>query len=181
MRSGVRTFSALVLAACLSLGSAPARAANGWELFTHPDLGFSLRYPAGWVATPLSQKDIPLVVVGPPAAGVPEVHLGVAVFVVRAPANVTADDLVAAADRQLREELGKYRVLRIDRTKLGGTPAVVIYLIGRGHEEELYGLVLFTIIKSRLYAVIGFTALNSTQLADETRLLQSILVTFRPR
>ncbi len=107
--------------------------------------------------------------------------MGVAVLTGSAPPKTKPEDLVAALDAPLRDQVGDFRLLRIDRTTLQGVPTVLIYVAGRSRSNDIYGLILFTIVKPRLYGLIGVTALHSTQLAAETRLLQTILLTFRAK
>ncbi len=163
---------------CLLLGSALAGAESDWEIFRHPDLGFSLSYPSGWVATPGDVEKLPLVIViGPQAAGVPDVKMAVIVLGLPAPAYVTAETLVSAFDRPMEQQFGKIEVLRVDRTRVDGVPIAVVYFTAR--DKGQYGVGLFTITRTRLYAVVGATALSSTNLAEEALLLQRILLTFR--
>jgi hypothetical protein len=107
--------------------------------------------------------------------------MGVMVMSVRAPSNLTAGHLLGTADEPLREQVGDYRILRVDRTKLNGVPAELAYATAHTRGKAVYVIILLTVTNHRLYSVAGLTALGSTQLAEETRQLQAILVTFRPR
>ncbi len=179
MHRRARGLWAFVFVACILFKSIPAAAAADWELFTHPTMGFSIRYPSGWETMTADQKSLQMVLLAPARTG-SDAHMGVAIAAVRAPANATIDDMLAAADKPLRQEIGKFRILRIDRTTLGSASAMIMYMVGHAREVDLYSMILLTIVQPRLYVVMGFAELNSPQLAEETRLLQSILVTFRP-
>ena len=176
-----RSLYAITLAVILALSAVPVRAQTTWERFTHPTVGFSLSYPTGWVPTPMSHPSLHLILVGPSAAGAPDIPMGVMVMSVRAPSNLTAGQLLGTADEPLRDQVGDYHLLRVDRTKLNGIPAELAYATAHTKGKAIYVMVLLIVVNHRVYSVAGLTALDSTQLAEETRQLQAILVTFRAR
>jgi len=60
--------------------------------------------------------------------------------------------------------------------------AVVRYYTWKRNDGvELYQMQLVTVAGSRGYVVTGTTTTASTRLADEAKLLVSILLTFRPK
>ena len=168
----------IALVVILALSVVPARAQSDWERFTHPTVGFSLSYPPGWVPQTASNPNLHLILIGPSAARVPDFPMGVIVISVPAPPNATAERVFDGAE-PLREQVGNARILRVDRTKLNGISAAVIYATSYVRGTDLYIMVLLTIAKSRGYMVVGVTALDSSQLAAETRQLQAILASFR--
>jgi len=182
MHSWTRGALFAILSIILLLTVSSTSAQTQWEQFTHPTMGFSLSFPDGWTTHTSNNPSIPLILSGPSSAGVPEVPLVIAVISAPAPPNAKPEHLLAASDESLRKEAGDYHVLRVDRTMLQGRPTVVIYLTGKSNGgRDIYGLSLFTIVKPRLWVVVGLTSLHSPELASETQLLQSILVTFRPK
>ncbi len=72
----------VALVVILALYVTPAQGQSDWKQFTHPDLGFSVNYPPGWVPRIVNDPDdlqLRLVLIGPPAARVPPVELAVSV------------------------------------------------------------------------------------------------------
>lgn len=175
---------AIALMVILALSVTPAEAQGDWVQFTHPTRGFSISYPPAWVPQIGNKPHLDLALFGPSAARAPAFEM--AVFVISVPTlpTVTADDLVSDvfgdAVNPLREHVADYRLMRVDHTKLNGTPAVVGYATAQKGADPVYVMILVVATNSRGYAVAGITALDSTQLAAETRQLQAILASFRP-
>lgn len=175
----------IALVVILALTVVPAQAQSDWERYTHPTMGFSVSYPPGWVAHTNPYHDpalapLHVVIVGPLAAGVPNFQMGVVVISVPVPPNTTAEHVFDGADQPLREQVGDARVLRVDHTKLNGIPASVLYATSYARRTPIYVMTLLVAANSRGYVVAGVTALDSTELAAETRQLQTILASFRP-
>jgi hypothetical protein len=110
--------------------------------------------------------------------------MAVAVISSPTPPNITAEDLlghvISDAEKPLREQVGDYNFMRVDRTKLNGIPALVAYATSYKGQTAVYVMVLVTAANSRGYEVAGVTALDSQQLPAETQQLQTILASFRP-
>jgi hypothetical protein len=183
----------VALVVILALYVTPAQGQSDWKQFTHPDLGFSVNYPPGWVPRIVNDPDdlqLRLVLIGPPAARVPPVELAVSVSTNLTSPTETAEDLFAEIFGDVSKPVGNARVLRVDRTRLSGIPAIIVYATSitkstpyatsypRG--SAIYVMVLLVAAKSRAYVVSTITALDSTQLAAEIQLLQAILGSFRP-
>jgi hypothetical protein len=165
----------LVLAA-----SGAAHAATGWTTFAHPRLGFSLSYPPGWEVA-RGATGVVLLVVGPPPAGVAGLRMNVSVTHEEVPPGMTVEHYDAQNESGMGMLFTGYRRLRTDRTQLGTHPAVLRYYTWtRGDGVELYQMQLATITGTRGYVVTATTAAASRRLAEETRLLVTILLTFRP-
>lgn len=180
MRAWMQGVLVVTLSVILLFGSRPTSAETSWEGFTHPTFGFSISIPPGWTTLSLNDSKIPLIITGPSAAGVPDAPMMVAVFTGTAPLSSRPEDLLTASDEALQKQGSDYRVLRVDRTTIQGRPTNVIYLTARSKAgNDLYGIAMFTVAKPRFWAVIGFTSLQSKELASEAQLQQSILLTFR--
>ena len=162
--------------------SAPvaAGAAAGWTTFAHPRLGFTLSYPPGWEVAPAT-TGVVLLVVGPSPAGVSGLRMNVSVTHEEVPPGMTVEQYDSQNESGMGLLFTGYRRLRADRTQVGGHPAIVRYYTWvRGDGVELYQVQLAAIAGSRGYVVTGTTAAASRRLAEEARLLASILLTFRP-
>lgn len=176
-----RSLHTVALVVILAMTAAPARAQTDWQRFTHPTAGFSLSYPPGWEPRAFDDPTRPMQMMlgGPPPAGVPKIRMAVIVISVPTPPNITVEELLSGAGRPLRDHVDDLRILRVDHTTLNGSPAAVVYGTSNIAETDCYVIILLIIAKSRGYLVTGVTALGSTELAAETRLLQTILASFR--
>lgn len=169
--------SAVVLAA---LGSA-ALAAPGWQTFTHPKLGFSLSYPDSWSVT-RGPTGVVFMALGPNPAGVQNLRINVNVGYEEIPAGMTLEEYEAQNESGLGLLFSGYQRLRTDKTVAGDSPAVLRYYTWKRNDGvELYQMQLVTVAGTRGYVVTGTTSTASTRLADEAKLLASIVSTFRPR
>jgi len=120
--------------------------------------------------------------VGPAASGVAAVRLGVVVTTARIPAGATLEEADADLERTLAQRTDTVRVLRKDRIDVRGMPALMIYVVRRNPQGlDLYQMVLIAAHNGRGYAIVGVTAAGSTSLSVETRLLQSLILTFQPQ
>jgi hypothetical protein len=120
--------------------------------------------------------------VGPAASGVAGVRLGVVVATARIPDGATLEEADADMERVIAQRSDTVRVLRKDRIDLRGVPALMIYVVRRNPQGiDLYQMVLIVAHNGRGYAIVGLTAAGSASLSDETRLLQSLILTFQPR
>ncbi len=170
-------FSAMVLAAL----SGAALAAPGWQTFTHPQLGFSLSYPESWNVTK-GPTGVVFMAIGPTPAGVPNLRINVNVSYEEIPAGMTLEQYEAQNESGLGLLFSGYQRLRTDKTVAGDSPAVLRYYTWKRNDGvELYQMQLVTIAGTRGYVVTGTTSTGSTRLADEAKLLASIVLTFRPR
>ncbi|HTE03614.1 MAG TPA: DcrB-related protein [bacterium] len=172
---------AILLSTLLLALPGTAQATAGWQTYTHPQLGFSLSYPDEWVATN-GPSGVVFMVLGPAAAGAQNFRLNVNVTSEELPSGINVEDYEAQNESGLGLLFTGYRRLRSDRLLIGSYPAVVRYYTWkRGDGVELYQLQLVTLAGSRGYVVTGTTTTASTRLADEAKLLVSILLTFRPK
>lgn len=172
---------AIILSVLLLVLPGTARAAEGWQTYTHPQLGFSLSYPDGW-AESKGPSGVVFMALGPLAAGGPTLRLNVNVTYEEIPASMNVEDYESQNESGLGMLFAGYRRLRSDRLMIGSYPAVVRYYTWkRGDGVELYQLQLVTLAGTRGYVVTGTTTTASTRLADEAKLLVSILLTFRPK
>ncbi|MDR7471449.1 MAG: DcrB-related protein [Armatimonadota bacterium] len=171
---------AAALCGLLLVASGAASAATGWATFTHPRLGFTLSYPPGWEVA-RTATGVVLLVVGPPPAGVSGLRMNVSVTHEEVPPGMTVEQYDSQNESGMGLLFTGYRRLRADRTRVGDYPAVVRYYTWiRGDGVELYQMQLAAIAGTRGYVVTGTTAAASRRLAEEARLLVSILLTFRP-
>jgi hypothetical protein len=108
--------------------------------------------------------------------------LNVVVATGRVAPGATLEEAEAEIEQLLARQGDRARVLRKDRLDLRGVPSFIVYM-SRANQSgySLYQMVLLLTYGARGYAVVGTTAAKSTRLADETRLLQSIILTFQPR
>lgn len=181
MRSTAMPVLTIVLVAIVLSSVKPVPAAPGWAQFVHPQLGFALSYPQEWTVA-RGVTGVAFMVVGPSPAGVRDVRLNVNVTAEQLSAGITAE----AFDGQNESGLGmlfhEYRRLRTDRTQVVGFAAMIRYYTWKRNDGiEIYQLQLSTVAGTRGYVVTGTTASVSSRLQVEARLLQSILLTFRPR
>jgi len=110
------------------------------------------------------------------------VRLGVVVTTARIPAGATLEEADADLERTLAQRTDTLRVLRKDRIDVRGMPALMIYVVRRNPQGvDLYQMVLIAAHNGRGYAIVGVTAAGSTSLSDETRLLQSLILSFQPQ
>ncbi|MGH2397117.1 MAG: hypothetical protein ACRDFW_09035, partial [bacterium] len=74
-------------------------------------------------------------------------------------------------------------VHRRERINLRGIPALMIHLTQKStpYGAELYHPMMVLTYRDQGYAVIGATATASQRFAEEKRLLESLILTFRPR
>jgi predicted Zn-dependent protease len=177
-----RRIAAVVCAATVTVAlcTAPTTAA-AWTQFRHPTYGFYISYPQGWEVLSGEGKAA-FAAVGPAANGVAAVRLGVVVATARIPAGATLEEADADLERTITQRGDIVRVLRKDRIDLRGVPALMIYIVRRNPSGvDLYQMVLIVAHNGRGYAIVGVTAAGSTSLSEETRLLQSLILTFQPR
>jgi len=177
-----RVRAAVLCAAVLLLLAGTAQSAPAaWIAFRHPTYGFSISYPQGWEVLSGEGKAA-FAAVGPAASGVAAVRLGVVVTTARIPAGATLEEADADLERTLAQRTDTVRVLRKDRIDVRGMPALMIYVVRRNPQGlDLYQMVLIAAHNSRGYAIVGVTAAGSTSLSVETRLLQSLILTFQPQ
>ncbi len=180
MRHKIGTVLCLIVLATLGLESPPSQGASGWVVFTHPQYGFSLSYPAGWVITRPVTPLLVLSIVGPKSAGSSEFQMNVNVVTDSIPVGTSIEQFDAVANEKLQRIFPGYQLLRTDRTQVGGYPAVLRYTTWHPGVAELYQMQLGVIVVSRLYVVTGTTLAASTRIREEALLLQRILTTFRP-
>jgi predicted Zn-dependent protease len=171
----------LISAVLIVLLSGRARAQERWQTFIHPQLGFSLSYPEGWTV-PRNPTGIVFMAIGPEPAGVQGQRMNINVTYEEVRVGTTVDQF----DAQNEAEQGMldkgYRRLRTDKTLIDTSPAVIRYYIWKRDDGvERYQMQLVTIAGTQAYTVTGTTSTASARLADETKLLVSILLTFRPR
>jgi len=169
-----------VLITIMGVATLPGYSASGWQSFTHPQYGFSINLPLGWVSAKPESQLFAMVALGPKAVGSVEFRTNVNVVVDSIPSGRTIDDFDAIADNMLQRVFPGYQVLRTDRTQLGKYPAVLRYTTWHMRDEELYQIQLGVIAGSRVYIVTGTTLANSPRIKEEALLLQQILITFRP-
>ena len=169
-----------VLGVLLCISAGGAFAAAPWQTFTHPDLGFTLSYPDGWSVSK-NPTGIVFMAIGPSSAGVPARKMNVNVTYEEVRANTPVDQYDAQNESSLGMLFHGYQRLRTDKTMVDVYPALIrYYLWTAGDGSELYQMQLVTIAGTHAYVVTGTTAKTSTKLADELKLLVSILLTFRP-
>ncbi|MGH2398854.1 MAG: DcrB-related protein [bacterium] len=176
-----RIWQALVAAAVVLTLAGAAAAQATWETFTHPQHGFSLKYPSDWEAD--GGKD-PLVflAVGPLASGMSSFRINVNVVMESVPADITVERYEASSESQMGLLFQGYRRLRTDRTTVGNVPALLRYYTWRRNDGlELYQMQLNVVSRGRAYIVTGTTSTQSSQLEREAELLVRILQTFRTR
>ena len=179
LRAAGIAVSILILALLVPTGT--ALATEGWQTFTHPQLGFALSYPDGWTQAK-GPTGVAFMAVGPAPAGGPGFRMNVNVTYEEIPSGMNVEDYEAQNESSLGLLFTGYHRLRSDRTMIGSFPAVVRYYTWkRGDGVELYQMQLVTIAGSHGYVVTGTTTTSSSRLADEAKLLISILLTFRPR
>ena len=171
---------AVLLGVLLLVAPTHARAATGWQMFTHPELGFTLSYPGGWSVSN-NPTGIVFMAIGPNSAGVPARKMNVNVTYEEVRANTPVDQYDAQNESGLGMLFHGYQRLRTDKTVIDAYPALIrYYMWTMGDGTELYQMQLVTIAGTHAYVVTGTTAKASTKLADELQLLVSILLTFRP-
>jgi hypothetical protein len=162
----------------VSASAASSAAQPGWREFEHPQIGFVIATPAGWEKL-VGDENMAFVAVGPRAAGT-EYRMSVVVVTARVPANESLPRADATLSRMLRN-FREVQVLRTDRVDFRGTPALIKYLTRRADTGvEVYQMMLVLIRDRRAYAVIGTTAARSVRVDAENKLLQNILLGFRP-
>lgn len=119
---------------------------------------------------------------GPVAASAQNFRLNVNVTYEELPSGMNVENYEAQNEAGLGVLFTGYRRLRSDRLMIGAYPAVVRYYTWkRGDGVELYQMQLVTLAGNRGYVVTGTTTTASSHLADEAKLLVSILLTFRPK
>lgn len=178
-RDPSRLLVALALTALA--GSAPAWAAPDWQVFRHPSQGFSISYPPGW-DTLSGTGQASFVAIGPAVAGAPGTRMVVVVVTSPPlPRGATLEDAESSIQANLSRSGQPTNILRHDRFSLRGTPAFLIYLHRKNPQGiELYQMVMVLMHRGRGFGVAGSTAAASPNLTEDTKLLQSILLTFRP-
>lgn len=120
--------------------------------------------------------------VGPNPAGVQSLRLNVNVTTEQVPAGITVDQYDAQNESGQGMLFHEYRRLRTDRTQVGGFPATLRYYTWKRNDGvEIYQMQLVTVASARGYVITGTTVSTSARLAEEAKLLVTILLTFRPR
>ena len=172
---------AVLLGVLLLVPPRTALATEGWQTFTHPELGFSLSYPDSWAETK-GPSGVVFMALGPAPAGVLGFRMNVNVTHEEIPSGMNVEDYEAQNESGLGLLFAGYRRLRSDRLMISSYAAVVRYYTWKRNDGvELYQIQLVTVAGSRGYVVTGTTTTASTRLADEAKLLVSILLTFRPK
>lgn len=173
-----QAFAAAIVVMALA-GAAAAQ--TTWEKFTHPQHGFSLRYPSDW-ETDSGKDPLVFLAVGPFVAGMNSFRINVNVVTETVPADLTVERYEALNESQMGLLFQGYRRLRTDRTTAGNVPALLRYFTWRRNDGlELYQMQLNVVSKGRAYVVTGTTSAQSAQLEQEADLLVRILQTFRTR
>lgn len=170
----------VILVTIFTLGAVPGQSAPGWQVYTHPQYGFSISFPPGWTASRSTSRLIVMVALGPKAAGSIDFQMNVNVVIDSIPKGTTLDEFDVATRDLLQKIFPGYRVLRTDRAQLGDYPALVRYTTWHPSTAELYQIQLGMIVGSQVYIVTGSTLADSSRIKDEAFLLQQILITFRP-
>jgi hypothetical protein len=181
-RAYVGTIVAAAVAVVIgAAGIAPAAPASGWTQYRHPQLGFKIRYPAGW-ETLSGSSSTAWIGLGPPAESAQRFRLNVVVVTVRTRAGATIEEGHADLQRALARPGESSEILRTDQANLGEHPALLTYVQRRTAQGlDLYQMILITIYYRRGYAIVGSTISTSSKIAAETQLLQRVLLTFRPQ
>ncbi|MGH2372682.1 MAG: hypothetical protein ACRDIC_04280 [bacterium] len=182
MSRASRAVVGVVLAVGLAAATTGGRAhgAPDWQSFRHPSQGFSISYPRGW-ETLSGTGQASFVAIGPTVAGAPGTRMVVVVVAAPLPRGATLEDAESSIQANLSRSGQPTNVLRHDRFSLRGTPAFLIYLHRKNPQGvELYQMVMVLMHRGRGFGVAGSTAAASSSLTEDTRLLQSILLTFRP-
>jgi len=165
----------------VAIGTAQTAASSSWVQFRHPTFGFSISYPQGW-ETLSGDGKAAFAALGPSAKGVANVRLGIVVTTARIPDGATLEEADMGLERLLAGRTDTVRILRKDRIDLRGVPALLTYVVRHNPQGiDLYQMVLILTHNGRGYAVVGVTAAGSSSLPDETRLLQTLMLTFQPR
>jgi hypothetical protein len=176
--------AAVIVVAALAItglqAAAPTPSTARWITFRHAEYGFSISHPPSWDV--LSGRGrAAFAAVGPEPAGVPDFRLNVVVATGRVPQGATLEEADAEIEQMLSRQNETVRVLRKDRIDLRGIPSFIVYVARTNSTGYgLYQMVLIVAYRARGYAVVGTTAAGSARLAEETRLLQSIVLTFQP-
>jgi hypothetical protein len=177
--------AAVLLVAVLAVtglkAAPPAPSTARWVTFRHTEYGFAISHPPGWDILS-GQGRAAFAAIGPAPAGIADFRMNVIVATGRVPRGATLEEADAEVQQLLARQHDTVRVLRKDRLDLRGVPSFIVYMARTnptGH--SLYQMMLILAYGARGYAVVGTTAAGSTRLADETRLLQSIVLTFQPR
>lgn len=175
-RVAVVAILTITLASATALAEVPA-----WLKFTHPELGFSVRYPGDWtLASGVSGVDF--VALGPTVAGVQGMRLNVNITHDAVPAGTSVDVYHTKSEEVLKSTFSAYRLVQTRRITIGDFPAVFRqYTWKRNDGIELYQLQLLTIDRVRGYVVTGTTLAVSSHLKGEAKALANIMLTFRPR
>lgn len=175
-----------VIGAVFALGlltlprGASVSGAPDWQVFRHPSQGFSINYPRGWESLS-GTGQASFVAIGPAIAGVPGVRMIVVVVSAVLPRGATLEDAESSMQANLARMGQPANVLRHDRFSLRGTPAFLVYLHRKNPQGvELYQMAMILMHRGQGFGVVGSTAAASPSLTEDTRLLQSILLTFRP-
>lgn len=164
-----------------ALQAAPTDAALRWTHFKHPRLGFRMSYPTGW-ETLTGDSAAAWIGLGPPAQSPQRFRLNVIVVSVRTRAGATIEEAQQQLERATTRSGETTRLLRTDQADLGEHPALLTYVTRRTAQGlDLYQMILITIHYRRGYAIVGSTVSTSTAIVPETRLLQRVLLTFRPQ
>ncbi|MDQ7857561.1 MAG: hypothetical protein QN174_01480 [Armatimonadota bacterium] len=171
---------ALLAATSLAPAAAADPSTAPWTTFRHPVYGFAVSHPHAW-ETLSGEGRAAFAAMGPPAAGASGLRLSVVVATGPVPAGASIEQADAEVQQLLAGQSGTVRVLRRDRIDLRGVPSFILYMARTTPTgQQLYQMVLVVIHRGRGYAVVGTTAAASTNLAEETRLLQRVLLTFQP-
>lgn len=185
-RRGRRALRGLI-GAVLALGllilprGASVSGAPDWQSFRHPSQGFSISYPRGWESLS-GTGQASFVAIGPAIPNVPGTRMIVVVVAAPLPRGATLEDAESSVQANLSRTGQPINVLRHDRFSLRGTPAFLVYLHRKNPQGiELYQMVMILMHRGQGFGVVGSTAAASPSLTEDTRLLQSIILTFKPR
>ena len=178
------TFRRVAVVAILTImvaSATPLAAAPAWLKFTHPELGFSVRYPGDWMLAG-GVVGVDFVALGPEVAGVQGMRLNVNITHDGVPAGTSVDAYHTKSEEVLKSTFSAYRLVQTARINIGTFPAVFRqYTWTRNDGIALYQLQLLTIDRARGYVVTGTTLAVSSHLKGEAQALANIMLTFRPR
>jgi hypothetical protein len=140
-----------------------------------------MSYPTDW-ETLTGDRTAAWIALGPPTQSPQRFRMNVVVVSARTKSGATIEEAHGQLERALARPGETTSVLRTDEADLGGHPALLTYATRRTAQGlDLYQMILITIHYRRGYAIVGSTVSTSTRIAEETRLLQRVLLTFRPQ
>lgn len=179
--SVARFFLALGVVMLLTGVAASAGAGRDWVRFRHTDYGFSIAYPRGGWEVLSGTGQAAFVAIGPVVDVRAGTRMGVVVVTAPIRAGANLGEAGARLEQQLARSAQTIRILRTDRIDLRGIPAAITYVHRKNLQGvELYQMMMIVAHRARGYGVAGTTAAASFTLTEDTRLLQSIVLTFQP-